>query len=64
MIQKSLENRDNMINVGCWEKIIYMKHSNITFTSLTVNFSKFKNFPIAGTRSGFSKATKICPVEL
>jgi hypothetical protein len=34
------------------------------FTSLTVNFNKFKNFPTAGTPSGFSKATKTCPGEL
>jgi hypothetical protein len=39
-------------------------NNNITFTSLTVNLNTFENFPIAGTCSGFSKATKNCPGSL
>ena len=32
-------------------------------TSLTMNFNMFENFPTAGTPSGFSNATNVCPGE-
>jgi hypothetical protein len=34
-----------------------------THTSLTMNLSIFENLLVAGSPSGFSKATKVCPGE-
>lgn len=43
------------------KKAIFRRTKKEIETSLTMNLSMFENFPTAGTASGFSNATKVCP---